>query len=182
MSFPTLEPVVLTQCGGQVPPSSTAFVHVCLAGVALPSCRVVTVAWLDRAPSGMVAGVLLLHRPWGACWSSSSLGSWRSEAWGRPARGCGGRQSCGWCGRCCRLGTITDGEEGLVHLLHERLRLRGPGSPDGTHRAARPVDRSRPHQEQLPGLAHGPCLRGRWPGPQDGHRSQEHTETEFLMK
>lgn len=51
MSFPTLEPVVLTQCGGQVPPSSTAFVHVCLAGVALPSCRVVTAAWLDRAPS-----------------------------------------------------------------------------------------------------------------------------------
>lgn len=53
---------------------------------------------------------------------------------------------------------ITGGEEGLVHSLHERLRLGAPGSPGGTHPAAmrrghgRSVHSLQPRAQTLPAL------------------------------
>lgn len=50
----------------------------------------------SAGPRGQPCPSHLLRRPWGARWSSSSPGSRRSGAWGQPAQGCGGRQSCRW--------------------------------------------------------------------------------------
>lgn len=113
--FPTLAPVTIRgvhTVRGTSAPSSTTFIHVCLAGVTLPSCRVVTAAWLDIAPSIL------------AWWLAYCCSTGPGEPAGSlPARA---------------VGSPVDGPvgatvlEGLVHLLHK--------SPDGAHPAASPVD------------------------------------------
>lgn len=163
---------------GTAAPSSTAFIHICLAGVAPPPCRAVTAAWPDTAPSVLAWRVAY-------CCSTGP----REPAGPLPARAAGIAGPGGGWPRAAAVGSPVDGpvgaagpvpiaggEEGLVHTLHEGLGHGAPGNADNTHPAARPVDvlgatccqHQEPHQKQLPGAPHGLCFQGGRPSPQGG--------------
>lgn len=188
-AVPLLTPAPVTARGvdaalGAGAPSCTAFVHVCLAGVTLPSCRAVTAARLDTAPS-VLARWLAYCCSTGPGESAGPLPAGAASV-ARPDKGRPGAAAVGGPvdGPVGAAGSvpITGGEEGLVHPLHKRLRLGAPGSPDGAHPAARPEDvlgathcqHQEPQQKQLPGVTHGPRCPESRPSPDGGleHRAQ----------
>lgn len=146
MPFPTLAAV--TTHGVDTPrgtgaPSSTAFIHVCLAGVTLPSCREVTAAWLDTVPPVLPQ--------WLAYCCSTGPGD---TAGPLPARAAGMAKPGGGWPRAAAVGSPVDGPVGAAgselpqvvrkgwYIRYTKVStfVRLLGSPDGTHPVARPVD------------------------------------------